>query len=241
MTGEWLTLQPGELGQEDASITGKFGRRLAAQTALGAAQMLEMQRAGVFEPEEIRRELRRQRRGYAGGGVVGTTAAGFTPSGPVGGAPISTGAPSFTSGMTRGMARGGEVGGLAAEDVPSLQAYRDAPLIDRPLEERNVSKELYDITGPQYEPPEPPYARGGPVAPTTGGFVSQALSPSGGGQVDDVPARLNEGEYVIPRDVVQFKGKEFFHKLIMQARKNREAHQQSFFDGGGVQNDGQAA
>jgi len=187
MTGEWLTLQPGELGQEDVSITGKFGRRLAAQTALGAAQMLEMQRAGVFEPEEIRRELRRQRRGYAGGGVVGTTAAGFTPSGPVGGAPISSGAPSFTSGMARGM------------------------------------------------------ARGGPVDPTTGGFVSQALSPSGGGQVDDVPARLNEGEYVIPRDVVQFKGKEFFHKLIMQARKNREAHQQSFFDGGGVQNDGQAA
>lgn len=85
------------------------------------------------------------------------------------------------------------------------------------------------------------YARGGPVDPTTGGFVSQALSPSNGKQVDDVPARLNEGEYVIPRDVVQFKGKEFFHKLIMQSRKNREAHQQSFFDGGGVQSYGQTA
>jgi hypothetical protein len=75
-------------------------------------------------------------------------------------------------------------------------------------------------------------ARGGPIAPTTGGFVSQALSPSDGHQVDDVPARLNEGEYVIPRDVVQFKGKEFFHKLIAQSRKNREAHQQSYFGGG---------
>jgi hypothetical protein len=166
MTGEWLTLQPGEFGQEDASITGKFGRRLGYQTQHGAAAML------AAELDEQRR-----RRGYAGGGVVGTTTAGFTPSGPVGGAPISPGAPSFTSGMPRGMARGGS------------------------------------------------------VAPTTGGFVSQALSPSRGGQVDDVPARLNEGEYVIPRDVVQFKGKEFFHKLILQSRKNREAHQQSYFGG----------
>ena len=179
MTGERLHIEPGELDQpEDVSITGRFGRRLAAQTSLGAARMLELQRQGAFEPEEIRRELRRRRdRGYAGGGVVGTTSPGFIPSGPVGGAPIIAGAPSFTSEMPRGM------------------------------------------------------ARGGPVAPTTGGFVSQALSPSGGGQVDDVPARLNEGEYVIPRDVVQFKGKEFFHKLIMQARKNREAHQQSYFGG----------
>ena len=173
MTGEWLQIDPAELApQEDASITGRFGRRLAEQTSLGAAQML----ANELE----RQRGSRRRRGYAGGGVVGTTSAGFTPSGPVGGAPISPGAPSFTSGMPRGM------------------------------------------------------AGGGPVAPTTGGFVSQALSPSRGGQVDDVPARLNEGEYVIPRDVVQFKGKEFFHRLIAQSRKNREAHQRSMFDGGHV-------
>jgi len=68
------------------------------------------------------------------------------------------------------------------------------------------------------------YARGGAVAPTTGGFVSQALSPSNGRQVDDVPARLNEGEYVIPRDVVHWKGKDFFHKLIAQSRKTRAMH-----------------
>ena len=57
--------------------------------------------------------------------------------------------------------------------------------------------------------------------PTTGGFVSRSLSPSGGSKVDDVQARLNAGEFVIPKDVAHWKGKEFFYKLIAQARKNR--------------------
>jgi len=67
-----------------------------------------------------------------------------------------------------------------------------------------------------------PFADGGSVpGATTGGFVSHAMSPSDGRQVDDVPARLNQGEYVIPRDVVHWKGKDFFHKLIAQSRKTR--------------------
>jgi hypothetical protein len=59
--------------------------------------------------------------------------------------------------------------------------------------------------------------------PTQGGFVSRSLSPSGGSQVDDVQARLNAGEFVIPKDVATWKGKEFFYKMIAQARKNRSA------------------
>lgn len=57
--------------------------------------------------------------------------------------------------------------------------------------------------------------------PTTGGFVSRELSPSAGSRTDDVNARLNAGEFVIPKDVTHWKGKEFFYKLIAQARKNR--------------------
>jgi hypothetical protein len=57
--------------------------------------------------------------------------------------------------------------------------------------------------------------------PTRGGFVSRELSPSSGSRTDDVQARLNAGEFVIPKDVAAFKGKEFFYKLIAQARKNR--------------------
>jgi hypothetical protein len=59
---------------------------------------------------------------------------------------------------------------------------------------------------------------GGPGV-AKGGYISPALSASHGEEVDDVSARLNAGEYVIPRDVVDFKGKEFFSKLIAQARK----------------------
>ena len=76
------------------------------------------------------------------------------------------------------------------------------------------------------------YARGGPVRkgvlpqPTTGGRVPMRASPSMGQRTDDVKANLNAGEFVIPRDVVQMKGHEFFHKLITQARKNRIMHGQ---------------
>jgi hypothetical protein len=67
------------------------------------------------------------------------------------------------------------------------------------------------------------YAQGGPVprGPTTGGRVPYESSPSMGAQTDDVPAQLNAGEYVIPRDVVQWKGQDFFRKLIEQSRMAR--------------------
>lgn len=72
------------------------------------------------------------------------------------------------------------------------------------------------------------YAKGGGVlprgnsgGPTTGGFVPRSASPSQGRQTDDIPARLNADEFVMPRDVVHWKGQEFFQKLIQQARKSR--------------------
>ena len=39
--------------------------------------------------------------------------------------------------------------------------------------------------------------------------------------VDDVPANLTAGEFIIPKDVVEWKGKEYFYKLMAQARKLR--------------------
>jgi len=35
---------------------------------------------------------------------------------------------------------------------------------------------------------------------------------------------LNVGEYVIPRDTVAWKGRDFFHKLIAQSRTARAKH-----------------
>jgi hypothetical protein len=65
-----------------------------------------------------------------------------------------------------------------------------------------------------------PPARGG-VMPTTGGAVPRSASPSKGRQTDDISARLNAGEYVIPRDVVKHQGTKFFTDLIAKSRKLR--------------------
>jgi hypothetical protein len=65
-------------------------------------------------------------------------------------------------------------------------------------------------------------AAGGPVVGyQPGGDVSYADSPSNGQQVDDVSAKLNAGEFVIPRDVTQWLGQSHFYKLMAQARKAR--------------------
>lgn len=66
------------------------------------------------------------------------------------------------------------------------------------------------------------YARGGgviPRGPTTGGAVPSSASPSLGANTDDIPARLNADEFVIPRDVKRWKGEEYFQKLINDSRK----------------------
>lgn len=68
------------------------------------------------------------------------------------------------------------------------------------------------------------YAAGGAVDDpnaTQGGFVSPELSPTGGAETDDVDAKLNANEFVIPKDVTLWKGQEFFQKLIASAREAR--------------------
>jgi len=63
----------------------------------------------------------------------------------------------------------------------------------------------------------------GGVAPTpeeAQGAVPVAASPTGGRAIDDVPARLTPGEFVAPKDVVAWKGEEFFQKLIKKSRED---------------------
>jgi len=59
-------------------------------------------------------------------------------------------------------------------------------------------------------------------APTMGGPIPASASPTGGRAVDDVPARLNVGEFVFPRDVMQWKGEEWAQKEVMKARQARK-------------------
>jgi hypothetical protein len=56
-----------------------------------------------------------------------------------------------------------------------------------------------------------------------GMLIPRSASPSGGAIQDDVPARVQPGEFILPKDVVQWKGQEFFQKLIDQSRKQQDA------------------
>lgn len=55
-----------------------------------------------------------------------------------------------------------------------------------------------------------------------GGAIPAHTSPTAGAAVDDVPARLTVGEFVMPKDVTAWKGEEFFQKLIEQSRKAKD-------------------
>jgi hypothetical protein len=61
-----------------------------------------------------------------------------------------------------------------------------------------------------------------------GGMIDEELSPSGDRITDDIPAQgptgaiqLDGGEFVVPEDVVKWKGEEFFQRTIESSRKKR--------------------
>jgi len=56
---------------------------------------------------------------------------------------------------------------------------------------------------------------------TTGGKVPARASPSSGRGIDDVPAALTVGEFVVPKDVAHWKGEEYFQKLITKSREDK--------------------
>jgi len=64
-------------------------------------------------------------------------------------------------------------------------------------------------------------AQGAIPTPQTGGYVPPHASPSGGQVTDDINARLNAGEFVIPREVVSWEGEKAIHKFIDKARADR--------------------
>jgi len=68
---------------------------------------------------------------------------------------------------------------------------------------------------PEGEMPEDEMGMGPP--PQEANVVPPEASPSGGEETDDVHALLNEGEFVIPKKVVNWHGEKFFQKLIEKA------------------------
>lgn len=70
------------------------------------------------------------------------------------------------------------------------------------------------------------FAEGGAVGEnvTPGGNIPVEASASRGKAIDDVPAMLTAGEFVVPKDVMAWKGEEFFQNMI---KKSREAKPQA--------------
>ena len=54
-----------------------------------------------------------------------------------------------------------------------------------------------------------------------GGAVPAELSPSNGGEQDDVPAAVSVGEFVVPKETVQWLGEKHFHKMIEKAGQEK--------------------
>ena len=61
-----------------------------------------------------------------------------------------------------------------------------------------------------------------PGGATPGGGVPVSASPTQGAIPDDVPAQLTAGEFVMPKDVVNWFGQQHFMTLIDKARKGQQ-------------------
>jgi len=99
----------------------------------------------------------------------------------------------------------------------------------------------YFQAGPAMQQPQPQQPTNNnqqsppPIPPqngTPGGIITPQMSPSKGQVPDDVDAKLTVGEFVMPLDVVRFKGKEYFYKEIDKARQ-KEAEANARGDVGG--------
>jgi hypothetical protein len=74
----------------------------------------------------------------------------------------------------------------------------------------------------------PGFQEGGAIPEEEGMYLPEELSPSGGAIEDDIeaeitdsgrPAKLNAGEFVVPKDVVSWIGEKGMQNFIMKARK----------------------
>jgi hypothetical protein len=161
------------------------------------------------------------------------------------GSPSSTySQPLKRGGAVRRMAGGGSIGdGEPDMDAPGLPRHlvekysrpiaiprgddgepdMDAPGLPR-------SKGVPD-SGPQYKAAGGMMKRGGKPTVLRDGPGTVNEKPASGGQKDDVPARLSEGEFVMPADVVAHlgdgntaAGSAALHSLIAHVRKHKTSN-----------------
>lgn len=69
----------------------------------------------------------------------------------------------------------------------------------------------------------PNFADGGYVGPGDNGASGGPVKGPGTGTSDSVPIRVSSGEYIIPANVVQMKGREFFDKMLENYRDGKKS------------------
>ena len=125
-------------------------------------------------------------------------------------------------------------------ETPQSDTYDEYPeqWEDKPMPDKKPWTPNYQAGGTVDNIPDyiPQYAEGGevddeafmdemdaemeaedPIPQGGDQVVTPEMSPSGGADTDDVHALLNEGEFVIPKEVVRWHGEKFFQKLIQKA------------------------
>jgi hypothetical protein len=141
------------------------------------------------------------------------------------GAPATSGLGMIGNKLVKGfgLAGGGRVPAEDDEDDPNDMHAQNDILAAQQVQDEIERRRLQGYLSRTRAWPERHrfYAEGGPVP--------ENMSPSGGVNVDDVPAQgptgaiqLDGGEFVVPADVVKWKGEEFFQKQIQQSREKRK-------------------
>jgi hypothetical protein len=111
-----------------------------------------------------------------------------------GGAGLGAGLAGSVAGNAIGDAMGGSYGGSASNPLPGLSA-----------DDYGAGATFKDSYGL-----------------AEGGAIPMSTSPSHGRAVDDVPAQLTAGEFVMPKDVTAWYGEKFFQNLIKRAKMEQQ-------------------
>jgi len=178
----------------------EWGKGLVSQTSLGLQQNRDIAQENLQE-QKIQQSAPSSGIGATIGAVAGTALGAYL-GGPAGAAAGGTAGKSLGSAVTArgGMIKSYQDGGEVDDETgdPADQAF-DQYVDDWDEEAAEGGGEGGDGSNPNMVPPE--------------------ASPSGGDETDDVVARVNVGEFVMPKDVTAWLGEKFLQKLIDKSRQ----------------------
>lgn len=132
-------------------------------------------------------------------------------------------APQYTAAATGAMgvtnqAIGGRSGALTDRYNAEAKAYQQDK--DNSTGIGGALGTFAGIAAPYVKMAAAPATGGASMMFKDGGHVPDQVSPTGGGAVDDVPALLTSGEYIVPKYAVEHFGVGKFDKMLEQAKQS---------------------